>query len=48
MKYIITEEQLKTTIKKFNKINFDSGQFGKIIEELVLNFLKVLFVMLRQ
>jgi hypothetical protein len=40
MKYIITEEQLKTTIKKFNKINFDSGQFGKIIEELVLNFFK--------
>jgi len=40
MKYIITEEQLKTTIKKFNKINFDSSQFGKIIEELVLNFFK--------
>jgi hypothetical protein len=40
MKYIITEEQLKTTIKKFNTINYDSGQFGKIIEELVLNFFK--------
>ena len=41
MKYIITEEQLKTTIKKFNKTIYDSGQFGKIIEELVLNFFEV-------
>ena len=40
MKYIITEQQLKTMTKKFNKENVDRGQLGKIIEELVLNFFK--------
>jgi hypothetical protein len=40
MKYIITEQQLKTMTKKFNKENVDRGQLGKTIEELVLNFFK--------
>jgi len=40
MKYIITEQQLKTMTKKFNKENIDRGQLGQIMEELVLNFIK--------
>jgi hypothetical protein len=40
MKYIITEQQLRTMTKKFNKKNVDRGQLGQIMEELVLNFIK--------
>ena len=40
MKYIITEQQLRTATKKFNKENIDRGQLGQIMEELVLNFFK--------
>jgi len=40
MKYIITEQQLKTMTKKFNKKNVDRGQLGQMMEELVLNFIK--------
>ena len=40
MKYIITEQQLKTMTKKFNKKNIDRGQLGQMMEELVLNFIK--------
>jgi hypothetical protein len=40
MKYIITEQQLRTATKKFNKENIDRGQLGQIMEELVLNFIK--------
>jgi hypothetical protein len=40
MKYIITEQQLRTMTKKFNKENIDRGQLGQIMEELVLNFIK--------
>jgi hypothetical protein len=40
MKYIITEQQLRTMTKKFNKENIDRGQLGQIMEELVLNFFK--------
>ena len=38
MKYIITEQQLETTIKKFKKDNVDRGKLGHIIEELVLSY----------
>jgi hypothetical protein len=40
MKYIITEQQLRTMTKKFNKKNVDRGQLGQMMEELVLNFIK--------
>jgi hypothetical protein len=40
MKYIITEQQLRTMTKKFNKENIDRGQLGQMMEELVLNFIK--------
>jgi hypothetical protein len=36
MKYIITEQQLRTMTKKFNKENIDRGQLGQIMEELVI------------
>jgi hypothetical protein len=39
MKYIVTEEQLKSTIKKLNKDNLDSGKLGKSIEKFVLDYL---------
>jgi hypothetical protein len=38
MKYIITEQQLDTVVKKFNKENVDRGKLGHRIEELVLNY----------
>ncbi len=40
MKYIITEEQLTTTIKKFNKEKAHRGRFSDVIEELVLSHFK--------
>jgi hypothetical protein len=40
MKYIITEQQLTTATKKFNKENADRGELGHVIEELVLNYFK--------
>jgi hypothetical protein len=40
MKYIITEQQLTTATKKFNKENVDRGELGHVIEELVLNYFK--------
>ena len=40
MKVIITEQQLKTLTKKFNKENVDRGELGHAIEELVLNYFK--------
>jgi hypothetical protein len=38
MKYIITEQQLKNTIKKFNKENIERDKLSNIMEELVLRF----------
>lgn len=38
MKYIITEEQLDTVIKKFKKDDVDRGRLGYIIEEIVLSY----------
>ena len=38
MKYIITEEQLKKVIKKFNKENANSDKLSDVMEELVLRF----------
>lgn len=38
MKYIITEEQLTTAVKKFKKDDVDRGKLGHIIEELVLTY----------
>ena len=38
MKYIITEEQLETVVKKFNKENVNRGKLGHIIEEIVLSY----------
>jgi len=40
MKYIITEQQLKTMTKRFNKELVDRGELGHVMEELVLNFIK--------
>ena len=40
MKYIITEQQLKTITKRFNKELADRGELGHVMEELVLNFIK--------
>jgi len=40
MKYIITEEQLTNTIKKFKKDGVNRGKLGHIIEEIVLSFFK--------
>lgn len=38
MKYIITEEQLQNTIKKFNKEHIERDKLSVIMEELVLRF----------
>ena len=38
MKYIISEEQLKTTIKRFNRERANKGELSQVIEELVLNY----------
>ena len=38
MKYIITEEQLRNTIKKFNKENIERDKLSDVMEELVLRF----------
>ena len=40
MKYIITEQQLTTITKRFNKELADRGELGHVMEELVLNFIK--------
>ena len=40
MKYIITEQQLRTMTKRFKKDNVDRGELGPAMEELVLNFFK--------
>jgi len=44
MKYIITEQQLKTMTKRFNKELVDRGELGPAIEELVLNFFENTFL----
>jgi len=38
MKYIISEEQLKTTIKRFDREKANKGKLSQVIEELVLNY----------
>jgi hypothetical protein len=38
MKYIITEEQLRNTIKKFNKEKIERDKMSDVMEELVLRF----------
>ena len=38
MKYIISEEQLKTTIKRFDRERANKGKLSQVIEELVLNY----------
>ena len=38
MKYIITEQQLSTAVKKFKKDDVDRGKLGHIIEKLVLSY----------
>lgn len=38
MKYIITEQQLRNTIKKFNKEHIEQDKLSVIMEELVLRF----------
>jgi hypothetical protein len=38
MKYIITEQQLSTAVKKFKKDDVDRGKLGHIIEKIVLNY----------
>jgi len=43
MKYIITEQQLKNTIKKFNKENIERDKLSDIMEELVLRFFENTF-----
>ena len=43
MKYIITEQQLKNTIKKFNKENIERDKLSNIMEELVLRFFENTF-----
>ena len=40
MKYIITEQQMRTMTKRFKKDNVDRGELGLAMEELVLNFFK--------
>lgn len=40
MNYIITEQQLTNTIKKFKKDGVNRGKLGHIIEEIVLSFFK--------
>jgi len=40
MKYIITESQIVTAVKKFDKNKFDKGKFGDVIEELTLDYLE--------
>ena len=39
MKYIITEQQLETTIKKFKKDDADRGELGHVMEELVISYM---------
>jgi hypothetical protein len=38
MKYIITEQQLQNTIKKFNKEKIERDKMSDVMEELVLRF----------
>jgi hypothetical protein len=38
MKYIITEQQLRNTIKKFNREHVERDKLSVIMEELVLRF----------
>ena len=40
MKYIITEQQLTTVTKKFNKEKADRGELGHAIEEMAKHFFK--------
>jgi hypothetical protein len=40
MKYIITEEQIETSIKKLSKDKTVEGKLSKVIEELTLSFLE--------
>ena len=44
MKYIITEQQLRTMTKRFKKDNVDRGELGPAIEELVLTFFENTFL----
>jgi hypothetical protein len=43
MKYIITEQQMRTMTKRFKKDDVDRGELGLAIEELVLNFFENTF-----
>jgi hypothetical protein len=44
MKYIITEQQMRTMTKRFKKDDVNRGELGLAIEELVLNFFENTFV----
>ena len=44
MKYIITEQQMRTMTKRFKKDDVDRGELGLAIEELVLNFFENTFL----
>jgi hypothetical protein len=44
MKYIITEQQMRTMTKRFKKDDVDRGELGPAIEELVLNFFENTFL----
>ena len=40
MKYIMTEAQIVTAVKKFDKSEFLKGRFSDAIEEMTLDYLK--------
>ena len=40
MKYIMTEAQIVTAVKKFDKGKFEKGRFSDAIEEMTLDYLK--------
>ena len=40
MKYIMTEAQIVTAVKKFDKSKFEKGRFSDAIEEMTLDYLK--------
>jgi hypothetical protein len=44
MKYIITEQQMRTMTKRFKKDDVDRGELGLAIEELVLTFFENTFL----
>jgi hypothetical protein len=40
MKYIMTEAQIVTAVKKFDKSKFVKGRFSDVIEEMTLDYLE--------